>query len=440
MPIAPPGLSIFETRDQGPVRVVYGAKQIPLGRSVQLVGLAPGVLSSSPLARSLEHEANVLSKLDHPNILRLFDLKHDDSQLWLVLEEVDGPTVRDLVKKQLPWQGAAAIGLDVCRALSHAHSLGETHGKLHPGNIQLTKNGRTKIFGFGQRPRPQDKSAEALEASDSGGLSPEGSIGQAVGPLSDLFALGALLYELLSGTPPFGDPADTHYASRVRHDREKPLLDSTGMPVPQALEGLISECLHKLPSDRPPNAQYVAQRLEELIGSATLPILRSLLGDLGYREPTPDELIAAVPKDSGTRGKRAHSPQQLRVALSIAAAVGASLASVVFIFGQRDDQEITKNFAPRDLPSEQATLLRVVASPWAHVFVDGEHRKTTPFAHPIALAPGKHVVRLEHPHAPSEERVIEGRPGQALLLNVQLHVERPLTVSPEPETVNEESP
>jgi hypothetical protein len=72
--------------------------------------------------------------------------------------------------------------------------------------------------------------------------------------------------------------------------------------------------------------------------------------------------------------------------------------------------------------------------------VDGEHRKTTPFAHPIALSPGKHVVRLEHPNAPPEERVIDGRPGQGILLNVQLHVERPLTVSPEPETVEEETP
>lgn len=418
---------------------MYHAKQMPLGRPVQLVGLAPGVLSSSPLARSLEHEGEVLAKLDHPNILRLFDLKRDESQLWLVLEEVDGPTLRDLLGKQLPWQAVAAIGLDICRALSHAHSLGETHGKLHAGNVQLTKNGRTKVFGFGQRPRPQDKRAEALEPSDAGGLSPEASIGQAIGPLSDIFSLGALLYELLSTRPPFGEPSDTQYASRVRHDREKSLLSLVSTTVPQTFDGLISECLQKIPSDRPPNAHYVAQRLEELIGGSTLPILRALLNELGLRQPTSAEVAALVqaPPPTRTREKVSrHAPLAL-----IAALLGGALVSGLgFLwFGTRTETKAPA-VAPRNLPVETALLLRVVASPWAHVLVDGEHRKTTPFATPIALSPGKHVVRLEHPNAPPEERLIDGRAGQAILLNVQLHVERPLILDTEPKEVVEGTP
>jgi len=82
----------------------------------------------------------------------------------------------------------------------------------------------------------------------------------------------------------------------------------------------------------------------------------------------------------------------------------------------------------------------VMRSPWAHVLVDGEHRETTPFARPIALTPGRHVIRLEHPHAPAEERVVQGAPGQSVLLNVQMHVKRPLQTTPVMEVDEEETP
>lgn len=436
---APPGLKILETRDEGPVRVVYGAEQVPLGRIVLLVGLAPGVLSSSPLARGLEHEAEVLSKLDHPNILKLYDLKRDQSQLWLVLEDVSGPKLSELTSRNISWQAAAAITLDLCRALAHAHSLNEIHGKLHPDAVQLTKSGRTKVFGFGQRPRPEDNQAEALEPHGSGGLSPEASVGQSIGPLSDLFSVGALLYELLTGTAPFGDPSEAQYASRVRHDRPRPLLGARP-DVPAALESLVGECLEKLPSKRPPSAQYLADRLEELIGGATLPILRSSLGEMGYLDgQTPGEQERAPEFPLAQPRSRRVSALVLG-GIALSALIGALVTSAFFLLSDEPSAGAVTTPTKRDLPVEQAVLLRVVASPWAHVVVDGEHRATTPFAQPIVLSPGKHVVRLEHPHAPPEERVINGQAGQGIFLNVQLHVEKPLTLEPVSEIPVEESP
>src|SRR5690606_5238937 len=124
----------------------------------------------------------VLAKLDHPNIQRLIDLRQDDSQLWLVLEEVDGPPLAELAKKALSLQAVAAIGLDLARALVHVHTAGETHGQLHAGAVQLTKSGRTKLLGFGRNLAPQSDQVEVLEPRTEGGLSPEGTIGQGVGP------------------------------------------------------------------------------------------------------------------------------------------------------------------------------------------------------------------------------------------------------------------
>lgn len=423
---APEGLEIVETRHQGPVRVTYLARQSPLGRSVQLVGLAPGVLSSSPLARALVHEAEVLARLDHPNIVRLYDLKQDDAGLWLILEDVDGPPLADLIPDKLAWQAVAAIGLDLARALVHAHSVGETHGHLSAHCVQFTKNGRTKLSGFGARPRPDDDQVEALEPQSPGGLSPEGSIGQPVGPLSDLFAWGSLMYELLTTQPPFGVPDDSHYAARVRNDRQKALV-LVRPDLPAMLDHLVNQCLEKLPAARPAHAQTLAEQLESLIGSSTLPIIRSELGRLGWRDTEAGEL----PETGQAPGGRGSTPPPrglIRFGLPLAAAlVGAALAiGGMFAFQKGDEAGKKTTTVATDLPTQDALLLRVVASPWAHVVVDGTHRETTPFATPISLTPGKHVVRLEHPHAAPEERVVEGRAGQTVLLDIQMHVERPL--------------
>ncbi len=439
MPEAPPGLQIIETRQEDPVRVVYSARQVPLGRPVQLVGLAKGVLSSSPLARTLEHEGEVLAKLDHPNILRLFDLKRDEAHLWLVLEEVDGPHLSELLKLELSWQAIAAIGLDLARALLHAHRAGETHGQLHVGSVQLTKSGRTKLSGFGQRPRPEGDEVEALEPQSRGGLSPEGSIGQAVGPLSDLFAWGSLMYELLTGEAPFGDPNDTTYAARVRNDRPKPLL-LLRPDLPSALEHIIGRCLEKLPSERPAHAAEIAEVLDTLIGSATLPIIRDELSRLGFsvfgdedgRSPAP-----APPREGGPL-LGALRLYWLPIATALLGAMAAG--SLVYSSTKKAPEKPTLSTNAESLPTDEALLLRVVATPWAHVLVDGKHRETTPFAQPIQLSPGKHIVRLEHPSAPAEERVVEGTKGQAVLLNIQMHVERPLKLDVDEAPAEENSP
>lgn len=442
MSSAPPGLEILETRHQGPVRITYSARQLPLGRKVKLVGLAPGVLSSSPLARALSHEGEVLSKLDHPNILRLFDLKRDDAELWLVLEEVDGPLLSDLPYGELSWQGVCAIGLDIARALVHAHGVGALHGHLNADAVQFTSEGRTKLSGFGQGQGPRDEQVEALEPHQSGGLSPEGSIGQTVGPLSDLFAWGALMYELLTESPPFGSPDDSHYASRVRNDRQKALLLKRP-DLPAALDHLINQCLEKLPSARPVNAEVLTEQLETLIGPATLPLIRAELIRLG-KGPTgtsPQDAYS-VPTPYVAPGGKTQPQLLTRLFIPLASAViGALFAvSVFYLIKRRGEQKEADVPAERQLPTEEALLLRVVASPWAHVLVDGKHRETTPFATPIPLTPGKHVVRLEHPSSAPEERIVEGRAGQAVLLNVQMHVEKPIGLELPEQAQEETSP
>lgn len=433
MQAAPPGLSIYETRSKGPVRVTYGARQIALGRSVLLIGLADGVLPSSPLARRLEREAEVLADLDHPNISRLFDLIDDENRLWLVLEDVDGPSFSDLAPRDLSWQAIAAIGLDLARALNHAHTQGHIHGKMRAEHVRLTRGGRTKLSGFGEHAPSTDQEVEALEPTDVGGLSPEASIGHPIGPLSDVFCWGALLYELLAGAKPFGDPHENQYATRVRNESPRPLIGSRPQ-VPRRLELLVAQCLAKIPSERPESASVLAQLIEDMIGSTTLPILHAELSRLGLSDGK------SLPLPPVLKTPTARKDKPLALLLAIAVVVGGVTGAGLIFWRNSQDLETPVVVSSRELPSEEALLLRVVASPWAHVLVDGTHRETTPFAEPIALSPGRHTVRLEHPHAAPEERIVEGRAGQSVLLNVQMHVKRPLNLEPVLEAPEEDSP
>jgi hypothetical protein len=238
----------------------------------------------------------------------------------------------------------------------------------------------------------------------------------------------------------FGDPNDTSYAARVRNDRPKPLL-LLRPDLPSGLEHIIGRCLEKLPSERPAHAAEIAEALETLIGGATMPILRNELSRLGFSVIGADEGRAAVASSSRERSPLSGA---LRLyGLSIGAAIAsAALAGTVVYAGTRVKTKKPEEHTleANSLPTDEALLLRVVASPWAHVLVDGQHRETTPFAQPIQLTPGKHIVRLEHPFAAAEERVVEGTPGQAVLLNVQMHVERPLELNAPETPVEENSP
>jgi len=455
---APPGLIIdTEQRTEGSLRF-YRGRQFKLNRRVSLVTLTPGVLSTSALARRLDREAQVLANLDHPNILRLYDYVQAHDHGWLVLEDVDGPGLLELIPRGLSWQAIAAIFLDLCRALDHAHALGHYHGSLTPKVVSFSLAGCTKLAGFGRNTSPEAETTELLDTESRGGLSPETSIGQAHSSLSDLFALGALLYEVISGRAPFGDIHAIDYPAKVRNTAHIPLL-RIAPELPQALLAIIDQLLEKLPAQRPPHAAAVAEQLEGLIGNSTAPILQAEFQRLGliqvHKRAAPHNtglaqaafgLDAQPGVDTGAsatalgsrfntwlRRGRAGLPYVLAVLV-------CALAGALVLSKRPFARDVATPSRAAALPQDQALHLRVVASPWAHVLVDGALRETTPFAQPIGLTPGSHVVRLEHPNAPAEERTITGHAGQVVLLNVQMHVKVQLPSSLPTGKVEESTP
>jgi len=428
MAAALPGIELSGIIHEGPIWQEYRGRQAPLGRPVRVLQLGRGILPSSPLAGALRRQAQGLAALDHPAIVRLFEYREDETTLALVVESTLDQTLADLLDRPLEVEAVRAIGLSLARALAHAHGRGIVHGHLGSDVVRLDREGRLKLEGFGGTVGLAE--AEPIEPVGRAGLAPETTIGEQPSAASDLFALGAILYQALAGITPFGDPKDAKYPSRVRNDAPTPLV-RLRPEAPLALRQLVERCLSKVPAERPADA---AQLVASLAALSTTPPEGALLAELVRRRWVAEPAHVPLVPEAAKRQVRWRPP----LTLLLVASMGAGVASLAWFLKADAEQAPRPDLSLQTIQNPDAMLLRVVATPWAHVVVDGIHRETTPFAEPIRLGPGRHHVRLEHPNAAPEERVVEGVSGQAILLDVRMSVQRPpqspISESPRVET------
>jgi hypothetical protein len=439
------GCEIVRKVSSGPVCDLYRAIQEPLGRAVLIKALGQNILPSSPFASTLEREARLLSELDHPGIVKVYDFVKRGDRMWLVLEHVDGFTLEELLAraKRLPATAAMAIGLRLAEALAHAHEHSVVHRELQPKNVLVSKRGEVKLLNFALAVDERMPTAPELLDGSTGYLgpvymSPEQILGEPADPRSDLFSLGVMLYELISGTRPFEGPNDRSTSLRIRQNPPPPLAQGD-VKVSGSLERLIARCLEKLPSDRMGSASELGESLRAALAEAW--------------EGTPEQAILAMLSSAGLSEAKAAAPRSLSretrhaslgsVALGLCLiGVGIVLSAAVLrrTFGPLEASR--RAAAPLSAPGVEAAELRVVAHPWAHVFVDGQEREITPFARPIRLSPGTHYVRLEHPNAVAERRTVSVAAGEPVLLEVDMKViaPAPSSLAPNASSSAEASP
>jgi serine/threonine-protein kinase len=233
-----------------------------------------------------------------------------------------------------------------------------------------------------------------------------------------LFSLGVMLYELLSGARPFEGPNDRSTSLRIRQNAAPPLTQG-GVKVSGSVERLVARCLEKLPSDRMGSAAELAAELRQALTEV-------------WSSPAEQAILGALTSTGLTEGKSLPPKQPPRVVQRGSlgsAALGLAIIGFAIVtsgYGLRrafgSSEATRRGAAPVSTPGAEAGELRVVAHPWAHVFVDGQERETTPFARPIRLSPGTHYVRLEHPAAPPERRTVSLTPGEAVMLEVDMKV------------------
>jgi eukaryotic-like serine/threonine-protein kinase len=422
------GCEIQRKLSSGPVCDLYRAVQEPLGRTVLIKALGRNILPSSPFASTLEREARLLSELDHPGIVKVHDFVKRGDRMWLVLEHVDGVTLEELLAraKRLDSAAAVAIGLRLAEALAHAHEHSVVHRDLSPKNVFISKRGEVKLLNFALAVDERMPTAPELLDGGTGYLgpvymSPEQILGEPADPRSDVFSVGVILYELISGSRPFDGPNDRSTSLRIRQNPAPPLAQG-GVKVSGSVERLIAHCLEKLPSDRVGSAHELAAELRQALTEVW--------------EGTPEQAILAALSGAGLSDAKAPPPRPARRAPRRAslgtAALGlfliglGAVASGIALRRAFGPMEASRRAAaPLTTPGAEASELRVVAHPWAHVFVDGQQRETTPFARPIRLSPGTHYVRLEHPSAVPERRTVSMAAGEAVLLEVDMKVVAP---------------
>jgi serine/threonine-protein kinase len=251
----------------GGMGVVYRAEDTRLGRTVALKFLSPELTRDPRAKQRFINEARTASQLDHPNICTIHEIEETgDGQLFLVLSCYDGETVRDrLDKGPMPVDEAVGLALHVARGLQRAHDKGIVHRDIKPANIFLTDDGRAKILDFGLA-----KLAGQTRLTRVGGtmgtvayMSPEQARGADLGPQTDIWSLGVVLYEALSGRSPFpGDRAESVLYSVVHEEPED--LISLRHDVPAALGSIVAKCLRKDPEERFESAADLAAALEPL--------------------------------------------------------------------------------------------------------------------------------------------------------------------------------
>jgi len=299
---------------------VYRAKDVRLDRTVAVKVLASHLSSSPELKQRMEREARAISSLSHPNICHLYDIGSQDGTDYLVMEFLEGETLAErLGKGALPLSEILKIAIALTEGLAAAHRQGIVHRDLKPGNIMLTKSG-AKLMDFGlaksaatglgsaSSSAPLLSAAQTMTMNQASPVSPLTTAGTMIGTIqymspeqiegkeadarSDLFALGAVLYEMATGARPFEGKSQISVASSILEKDPEP-ISSVQPLMPPAFEYIVTSCLAKNPEERIQTAHDVALQLKWVARSGTTAI-RSTEKKSNYRELRVWRIVAVL--------------------------------------------------------------------------------------------------------------------------------------------------
>jgi len=249
---------ITQLLGEGGMSYVYKAIDKQLQRTVAIKTLKPNYVEQEKFVERFKREAQTAANLNHPNIVQIFDWGIGDEPFF-VMEYIEGNTLTSIIanKRTISINDILFIGAQVSSGLQAAHSKGLVHRDIKPGNIMITPQGKVKVTDFGIVSLQNEESDITKTGSILGTasyISPEQAQGKPVSKESDLYSLGTVLYELITGRPPFD--GDTPIATATKHITDKPeKLSTYRADIPKGIENAVLKLLHKYPKDRFKNAE-----------------------------------------------------------------------------------------------------------------------------------------------------------------------------------------
>jgi eukaryotic-like serine/threonine-protein kinase len=252
---------------QGGMAQVYKGTDTVLGRPVAIKILAPQYAKDQSFVDRFRREAQSAARLNHPNVVGVYDTGSDDGTHYIVMEFVEGRTLADFLSSggSLLPERAVELASSVCVALSEAHKAGIVHRDIKPGNIMVTRNGEVKVmdFGIARAATAETVTATATVLGTASYLSPEQAQGKPVDARSDIYSLGIVLYEMLVGRVPFG--GDSAVAVAYKHVQEPPEPPSRINPdISPSLEAVVMRALAKNPDNRYQTAEEFCADLDRV--------------------------------------------------------------------------------------------------------------------------------------------------------------------------------
>ncbi|MDE3205414.1 MAG: Stk1 family PASTA domain-containing Ser/Thr kinase [Acidobacteriota bacterium] len=264
---------------RGGMAQVYLARDQMLDRPVALKVLFPELSVDRSFVERFRREAKAAANLSHPNIVSIYDWGQGDSTYYIVMEYVNGPTLSSMLKQgALDPEQAAAIAASVAAALDFAHRSGVIHRDVKPGNVLIDDRAQVKVADFGIA-RAIGTSEDLTQTGSVMGtatyFSPEQAQGYPVDPRSDVYSLGVVLYEMVTGRPPF--TGDNPVSIAYKHVKEPPPRPGTVAPgVPAALEAIILKAMAKEPVDRYQSAEDMRADLTRYLDGQPVVALAAL--------------------------------------------------------------------------------------------------------------------------------------------------------------------
>jgi len=286
---------------EGGMAEVFRGFDPVLSRTVAIKVLLPQFARDTSFVHRFRREAQAAARLNQPNIVGVYDTGADDGTQYIVMEFIEGRTLAEFLsggRRPTPVQ-AAEIAQKICAAIAAAHAQGVIHRDIKPGNVMVTRDGTVKVmdFGIARMLGPETAPQTSAVLGTASYLSPEQAQGGPVDARTDIYSLGAVLYELLTGRPPF--TGDSSVAVAYKQVNETPAVPSSLSPaVPPAMDAVVMKALSKNPSNRYQSAEELSADLARAIAGRDVeatPLMPAFGGDATQVISRPSSHTAVLP-------------------------------------------------------------------------------------------------------------------------------------------------